>query len=108
MIGERLKMLRHEKKINQADLAAVIGVQISAVSRYETGKDDPSDKIKAEIAKYFHISSDYLLGVIDEPVPYYDRSIFIRLPDNMRQEERTMVSEFIGYLKYRKENLLNA
>ncbi|MDR1117385.1 MAG: helix-turn-helix domain-containing protein [Oscillospiraceae bacterium] len=108
MIGLRLKKLRQEKEIKQKDLAAVIGVQETAVSRYETDKDDPSDKIKTEIAKYFNISLDYLLGVIDEPVPYYNHDIFLKLPDGMRQEERILLSEFIGYIVYRRDKSSDA
>ena len=65
MIGERLKKLRKERKITQDDLAELIGVQKTAVSQYETNKNDPSDKIKVNIAKHLNISLDYLLGVID-------------------------------------------
>lgn len=95
MIGERLKKLRREKGISQEDLAAVIGVQSSAVSRYETDKDDPSDKIKVEIAKHLNISLDYLLGVIDEPVTYYKPDTFIRLPDDTLNEDKILL---LGYL----------
>ena len=108
MIGERLKKLRRDKKISQEELGAIIGVQSSAVSRYETDKDDPSDKIKVIIAKHFNISLDYLLGVIDEPVPYYDEGIFHRLPDGMTKEEKTMMLEFFGYLEYRRGKMSDA
>ena len=103
MIGERLKKLRQKSKISQEELGAILGVRGSAVSRYETDKDSPSDGIKTKIAKYFNISTDYLLGVVNEPVPYYDQKIFLKLPDGMTNEEKTMVMEFIGYLEYRRE-----
>ena len=108
MIGERLKEIRRNRGINQEELGAIIGVQSSAVSRYETDKDDPSDKIKVEIARYFNVSLDYLLGIIDEPMPYYSKDKFLRLPDWMTTNEVMMLSDFIGYFEYRKNKMINA
>ena len=59
LIGERLRNLRREKGIRQEDLAAVIDVEKSSVSLYETDRNDPNDKAKVEIAKHFNISLDY-------------------------------------------------
>ena len=103
MIGNRLKILRRDKKINQEDLAMAIGVQKSAISRYETDRDTPSDKIKVAIARYFDISLDYLLGVIDEAIPYFDKEKYFKLPAGMTTEEKTMMREFFDYLEYRRD-----
>jgi len=102
VIGSRLKELRRGRKTRQEDLAYVIGVQKSAVSRYESDMDDPSDKIKVEIAKYFSISLDYLLGVIDEPVQYFDKDMFIKLPQDMTAEDKELLSGFVDFLEYRQ------
>lgn len=107
MIGERLKKLRKEKKINQEDLAKIIGVQKSTISLYELGKNDPSDKVKIAIAQYFNISLDYLIGVIDEPVPYYSQDVFIRLPNNMSKEEKFLLSDYLDYLGYKRQKTRN-
>lgn len=103
-----MKELRRDKGISQEELGAIIGVQSSAVSRYETGKDDPSDKIKMEISRYFNISSDYLLGLIDEPMPCYSKDKFLRLPDWITKNEIIMLEDFIGYLEYRQNKNSNA
>jgi transcriptional regulator with XRE-family HTH domain len=101
MIGERLKQLRKANSIKQEELAQIIGVQKSTVSLYELGKSDPSDKVKIEIAKHFHISLDYLLGVIDEPVPYYSPDIFLKLPSGMLKKEKNMLADYLDYLSDR-------
>jgi transcriptional regulator with XRE-family HTH domain len=103
VIGERLRKLRKEKGINQEELADVIGVNKATVSLYEIGKNDPSDKLKIEIAKYFNISLDYLIGVIDEPVPYYHHNVFIKLPDDMSDDEKYLLSEYLDYLAFRRK-----
>ena len=58
---ERLKELRIEKKISQAQLAADTGLTISAISKWEQGQRIPSAMAIITLAKY----TDYLLGVTD-------------------------------------------
>ena len=103
VIGERLKELRKAKGIKQEELAEIIGVQKSTVSLYELSKNDPSDKVKITIAKFFNISLDYLIGVIDEPVPYYSKDLFIKLPDDISNEAKYLLSDYLDYLRYRSD-----
>ena len=101
VIGERLKGLRKSKGIKQEELAEIIGVQKSTVSLYELSKNDPSDKVKIAIAKFFNISLDYLIGVIDEPVPYYCKDLFLKLPDDISNDEKFLLLDYLDYLRYR-------
>jgi len=102
MIGQRLKMLRREKKVRQEDLAIILGVQKATVSHYETGKADPSDKVKIEIAKYFDVSMDYLMGIIDEPIPHYRPELFLKIPKTIRYEEREFLEDFVANVDYKR------
>ena len=102
MIGERLKMLRRKRGINQDELAAVIGVKKAAVSMYEKGRSSPNDEMKAQLARYFNVSLDYLLGVIDEPLPYYSEDAFLKLPEGLTRQEILILSEHIGYFEYKR------
>jgi transcriptional regulator with XRE-family HTH domain len=104
MIGERLKALRKRKKITQEELADILGVRKSSVSLYETNKADPSDPIKIIIAKYFKISLDYLIGVIDEEVGYYDTDLFIKLPDNFSETDKIFLNKYIEFAEYTDKN----
>lgn len=62
MFAEILKQLRSKKKLNQKQFANKIFVSPSAVSQYETGRTMPSRETLERIAKYFDVSTDYLLG----------------------------------------------
>ena len=95
MVGSRLKELRREKKISQEELATILGIQKATVSNYETGKADPSDRIKIGIAKYFDISMDYLMGLIDEPIPLYRSELFLTIPKTIKHEEREFLKDFV-------------
>ena len=46
---------------------------------------------------------DYLLGVIDEPVPYYDKAVFLFLPNNMSNEESRLLKTFLDYLEFKRK-----
>jgi len=102
MIGERLKETRQKRGIKQRELAEVIGVQTSMISRYETDRDDPTDRIKILIAQHLNISLDFLLGVIDIPVSYYGEERFLYLDEGLLHDERFLMREYYGYLIYRR------
>ncbi|SNY19209.1 DNA-binding transcriptional regulator, XRE-family HTH domain [Orenia metallireducens] len=61
-LSEKLKKLRKEKEITQAELAEVLDVSTSMVGMYETNSRNPSYEILIKIADYFDVSVDYLLG----------------------------------------------
>ena len=62
---ERIKELRVERGITQAQLARDTGLTISAISKWEQGSRVPSAMVIITLAKYFGVSSDYLLGITD-------------------------------------------
>jgi transcriptional regulator with XRE-family HTH domain len=64
--AERLKSLRIENNITQNDLARVLGFQSkSTITNYESNLRTPGNKTLTRIAKYFDVSTDYLLGLTD-------------------------------------------
>lgn len=54
MIGKRLTALRGEEK--RETVAAAVGISVSALAMYETGKRIPRDEIKVRLAQYYHQS----------------------------------------------------
>ncbi|MEW6301624.1 MAG: helix-turn-helix transcriptional regulator [Thermodesulfobacteriota bacterium] len=64
--SERLRQLRHEKGVSQAELGAAVGLSYSSISMYEShGKRYPPIKVLQKLADYFGCSVDYLLGRTD-------------------------------------------
>ena len=61
--GEKLRMLRKDRKITQQALANQVGVTVSAISAYESGSRYPSYEVLLSLARIFHVSTDYLLGL---------------------------------------------
>ena len=64
-MGTKLKELRKLAGKTQKEIAAAIGVTLSAYSNYEQGTREPSYQILVSIAKYFDVTTDYLLGLDD-------------------------------------------
>ncbi len=63
--SQRLKELRKEKDLSQAELAKEIGVSQRSVSSWETGFRQPDFETLEILAKYFNVTTDYLLGISD-------------------------------------------
>lgn len=92
MVGERLTELRRDAGLTQDELGRILCINKHSISSYERGKSEPPDAIKIAIARYFHVSVDYLLGVTDDPRPYDERPeplmLSPRLPDTALQSLR--------------------
>ncbi|EEY79367.1 MULTISPECIES: helix-turn-helix transcriptional regulator [Streptococcus] len=61
-MSNRLKKLRKEKGLTQADLAKVLNTNQSRYGKYENGKTNLSIENAKKVAKYFGVTIDYLLG----------------------------------------------
>lgn len=60
--ANNLKCLRIEKGLTQPELAAELGVSRGMISFWENGKYEPTATNIINIAKFFEISTDELLG----------------------------------------------
>ncbi len=63
--GERIKNLREERNLTQSVLAKELNVDKSTIAKYETNSISPSCQMLIILAKYFSVSTDYLLGLED-------------------------------------------
>ena len=61
----RLRELRMEKRLTQAQLASALQTTDDSVYSWEKGRSEPSIEVIRRICDYFDISSDYLLGRIE-------------------------------------------
>ena len=64
--GERLKQLRKNRHLKQADLAAILDVSTSAIGSYERCERQPTYELLHKYAAYFNVSIDYILCLSNE------------------------------------------
>lgn len=61
----RLRELREEKGLSARELARALNVSDRAIQRWEKEERIPNADAVVMIAKYFEVSTDYLLGTED-------------------------------------------
>ena len=65
MIKLRLRELREENDLSQAQLGKEIGVNWRTISNYELGVREPNIEIIEKLCNFFGVSAGYLLGFED-------------------------------------------
>ena len=73
LFNERLAELRNKYGLSKKDVAQGLSVEQSTYGKYELGKRQPSLEMLEKISNYFNVSTDYLLGKTDEPVPMNEK-----------------------------------
>ena len=66
----RIRDLREDRDLLQKDLAKLLHCSQACYSHYEIGKRDIPTDVLIQLAQYYQTSTDYLLGLTDEPHPY--------------------------------------
>ncbi len=65
LIANRIRELRLENKLSQAQFGEKLSVSQDNVSLWENGKSVPTVEHIIEISKIFNVSADYILGLTD-------------------------------------------
>ena len=61
----RIRELREDRDLRQVDVAEKTGIDQRTLSNYETGKTNPDSYAIMQLAKFYDVSTDYLLGITD-------------------------------------------
>lgn len=73
---------RRERSITQDDLARYIGVSKASVSKWETGQSYPDITFLPQLAAYFNISIDELMGYEPQMTKEDIRKLYLKLSDD--------------------------
>ncbi len=65
----RIREIRKERGLSQAKVAKRIGMEQTQYSRYERGENEIKVNVLIDICTALNVSSDYLLGLSDDPTP---------------------------------------
>lgn len=113
MYGNKLKKLRINKGMSQEKLAAVFHVLKSSISMYENNVRMPSLELALEIATYFGVGVDYMLGYIPTNNDEFQmveslRKLFIKEGVIGENDDlsRDMLKKFMSFIKTNKKFIL--
>lgn len=67
VLGERIYQLRKARGLKQKELGEAVGLSHKSISTLESGTRGTTVDKLAQLARYFHVSTDYLLGLTDDP-----------------------------------------
>lgn len=81
LFAKRLRELRKEKGLSQVELGEHLGYGYTAISSYETGRNEPSYSDLIRICEMLDVSADYILGISDIRKPYavLEKNALVRL-----------------------------
>lgn len=99
VLAKRLIELRHSKNITQINMAVLIGLTQEHISSLERGKAKPSIDTLIKIAKFYHCSLDYLLGLSDTKDPVVSKEI-------LSSKEKDLLANYNACNKREQEWLL--
>lgn len=66
LFGERLRLLRTERNLQQSQLGDIFGLSPSAIGSYERSLREPTISQLIAFAKFFNVSMDYITGVSED------------------------------------------
>lgn len=92
---ERLSELRKSKKMTQKELADFLNVNVRTVQYYESGNKKPGFDVLVLLSDTFGVSTDYLLGTTDDPIP-------------SKKDVSDITPEELEFQKWAQENLMSS
>ena len=99
---ERLKNERLKKKLTQEQLAEILKIDRTSISKYENEKQLPELYVLNSIADFFGVSLDYIVGRSDSRTSGVNDSIpvdFLQQFDNLSNESKQELEKYIQLLK---------
>lgn len=67
---QRIRDLREDSDLSQAEIAKMLYLSQQGYSKYETGENDIPTAVLIALAQFYHTSVDYLLGLTSVREPY--------------------------------------
>lgn len=101
---ERLRTARDYRGLNQGELAQRAGLQPSAISHFETGTRKPSFDNLRLLADTLDVTTDYLLGRVDEFKSMAGADRLHRHYEALQGADRKMADTLITMLAKKSEN----
>lgn len=109
--SSRLRHLRQKYKLTQGELAAVLGLKATAISNYESRRNEPSFEKLILLSEYFNVSCDYMLGITDSTLRIGNNNLnndiaeFFKLYKKLNKINKKEIINYANYLLYKQNKL---
>ena len=100
---ERLKSARELRELKQAELAKKADMPPSSVAHFESGSRKPSFATLRRLANALDVSTDYLLGRVDDPGLTEAGDPLYRDVSKLTGNDRALAEDFLKMLAARNE-----
>lgn len=107
LMGDRIKMKREENGLTMAELGSILGVQASAVNKWEKGHvSNIKRSTIAQMAKLFDVNPVWLMGLDGGEIASYEPEIpTLKYVDHFQLEDLTLTEEERNIIhKYRTDH----
>lgn len=99
----RLKELRKERNVSQAEVAKQTGLSCGCIGMLETVKREPTGNTLVALASYFEVSVDYLLGIEDD-----FGNIVVSESNEITPEEKELLTLFRSLPNIRRKTVMDS
>lgn len=98
---DRLKEARSRKKLSQNDLAKIVEVHVTNISRYERGENRPTTEVLSRLAAALDITTDFLMNgstdeVADTAITDKELLTLFKKASSLSNDKKQLVKEFLS------------
>lgn len=96
-LSDKLIELRKKKNLSQQEVANRTGIARTSIQGYENNANSPSIEVLVTLAKFYNVSSDYLLGIstkkeiILDDFTENERNALVNIIDNLIDNMKTFI-----------------
>ena len=98
VFSDRLKAARELRELSQGDLAVKANLPPTSISHFESGSRKPSFDNLRRLAVALEVSTDYLMGLVDDTQISTETDPLYRDGQNLSARDRTVAAEFMRIL----------
>lgn len=111
----KIKELRLGKGFTQADLAKLLGVNQTAVGKYERGELEPNIHVLIKLSQIFETTVDYIIGNTDDygavningkrtELSLREKEV-LKMFNALPQEQQSQLKQYLNFLYLHTSNL---
>jgi transcriptional regulator with XRE-family HTH domain len=100
---ERLKTIRALRGLTQSELGEKSGLPTSSIAQFETKARKPSFETLRKLSKALEISTDYLLGNVDEPKVPEAGNVLFRNYEKLSSHDQELLQNIASMMAQKKQ-----